>query len=183
MSEASNLQCTPEQATYDLVAKRKTSETEALKRAAEKYAAKRKRAKAAPGSVKYAYDSQKEPQLSAIRLGLPHVWILEGIERYQTDFLASHGLKMGVTTIARDALKTLLLDEHGRLKLGVLPEPGGTAVSIGPFRLPGPYAKLPDAIAKVAKRHSTTEADVIRHALAQWLTERGYDKPGKRGKR
>lgn len=183
MSSASNLQCATDSGTYVPVAKRKTPEAEALKRAAEEYATKRKRAKAASGSVNYRFDSQKEPQLSAIRLGLPHVWILEGIERYQTDFLASHGLKMGVTTIARDALKTLLLDEHGRLKLGVLPDPGGTAASIGPFRLPGPYARLPDAIAKVAKRHGTTDADVIRHALAQWLTERGYDKPGKRGKR
>lgn len=182
VDDASNLQYAPDSAMYVLVAKRKTPETEAQKRAVEEYAAKR-RQKAAAGTVKYRYESQNEPQLSRFRLGLPHVWILEGIERYQADFLASHGLKMGVTTIARDALKTMLLDRHGALKLGVLPAPDGTAATIGPFRLPDPYNKLPEAIAKIAKRNGTTESDVIRHALAQWLTERGYDKPGKRGKR
>lgn len=178
--DASNLQYTTKSATYDPVANRKTPEAEAQKRAVEAYAKNRKRAKAPAGTVKYRYDSQRDPQLSRTRLGLPHAWIIEGIERYQADFLANHGLKMGVTTIARDALKTMLLDRHGALKLGVLPEPVGTAATIGPFRLPEPYSKLPETIAKIAKRNGTTESDVVRHALAQWLTERGYDKPGKK---
>lgn len=152
------------------------------RRLAREYAEKIKvarRPKSEPGSVEYGYDSQKAKQLGAVRLGLQHVWIAKGLERYRSDFQKKHGANVGITAIVRDALKTVLTSGED-LKVGWLGDPQGTAVQLGPCRLPKQYQMLPQLLARASRKLDTTESDVIRSALAHWLTERGYDKPGRK---
>jgi len=163
---------------------REAERLERKRRAAELAEARRAKKRAAPvrertsGKPARTYESQLAPQLTRVTLGEEQLWIAEGLERYQAEMMESHGVKLGLTTIARNALKSVLID--GKLRMEGVGIPNGTVDWIGPARLPQPFSGLPAAIAKAAKKHCVTEAEIMRSALAQWVRERGYDKPAKK---
>lgn len=136
--------------------------------------------RAKPGSVVYQYQSQGYPQIPPVRLGENEAWLVDGIRLYREDMLEEHGLKMSMT----QAVKRALDDTVGAR--GFKPCPGkspGAYATIGPLRLTEDSLHLPEIIREAAERHRVSDADVIRSALAAWFSERGYDKPGKRGER
>jgi Arc/MetJ-type ribon-helix-helix transcriptional regulator len=127
------------------------------------------------------FSSQRLPQIPAVRLGEGYAWIAGALSRYQHDFAAEHGVPLEMAQLVRKALAEVLSKTK---RLDVESSRGDeTFERIGPFRVTAAYPNLLDEIAAAAKRSSVNESDVIRSALAQWLTERGYDKPGERGKK
>lgn len=125
------------------------------------------------------YPSQRLPQIPAVRLGAEYAWIPGALGRHQLDFKEKNGVPIEMAQIVRKALTEVLSKRF----VAERSRSDETRARIGPFRVTAAYPNLLAEITAAAKRSEVNESDVIRSALAQWLTERGYDKPGKRGKR
>lgn len=124
-----------------------------------------------PAGIAYQYPSQEYEQIAAIRIG-PE--LAEAFAKYQADTEAETGRAIDKAQALRHAVETVV-DGGGPTKI-VPKEIGDTAATIGPFRLPERYLGLPKKITAAAKRLECTEADLIRSAVTEWFTGKGYMK-------
>lgn len=138
--------------------------------------AKRKRGKRKVSGVEQEarFPSQRLPQLSRVRLAKEQAWIVDAISRYQTEFLAEHGVPVDLAQVVRMAIADVIAGGGPKLSKSDESRTIGTFATIGPFRLTAPYRMLPKSIAAAARKLGVLEADVIRGALAQWLVDKGY---------